>query len=125
MLAYYKIIFLGLALFTAAVPVSLAQPYGNGQYVAHKHLGRERILNAALAASVGLASIPAEAMVAYIQAIDGEVYFRDDGLAATSVTSRVLPSGASLGYAGKLSNLRFLSRSGTPALEVVYYGREK
>jgi hypothetical protein len=120
-----KILIILLGLVFAAVPTALSQSYQNGQYVIHKHLSREHIANGALAASVALSSIPADTMIAYIQAIGGDVYFRDDGNAATSSTSRYIPSGGSLSYSGVMSNLRFLSKSGAPELEIVYYGRMK
>lgn len=87
-------------------------------------LGYSQILNASLAASVGIsipAAVASQVGFAIIQCQGGTVRWRDDGTAPTATIGMSIASGAELDYAGDFANLRFISSSGTPILDISLY----
>lgn len=88
-------------------------------------LGHQQILNATLAASVGIV-IPAAPVVtpiglARIQSNGGTVRWRDDGTAPTSSVGFLLADGATVEYTGDFSAIRFIASTGTPILDIALY----
>lgn len=84
-------------------------------------LGFEIVAAATLAAASGLAAIPQDSKIAYIQVEGGDVKYRDDGTNPTAANGMRLYDGSVLEYSGTLSALKFILASGAPKLNVTYY----
>lgn len=75
------------------------------------------------AASTAL-TVPATSKRAVIQCEDGDVRWRDDGVAPTAAIGMRLESGSSMEYTGSLSAIRFIRRTGASGtLNISYYDR--
>lgn len=66
--------------------------------------------------------IPAQTMVAVIVDETANTRWRDDGTAPTSTVGMLLASGATFTYQGDLTSISFVAVSGSPVLDVSFYG---
>lgn len=81
-----------------------------------------------LSTAVAAPSIPANARVALIQAVDNDVAWRDDGTAATnssggSFGGMILSAGTSFWYIGQIKKLSFIEAvsTSTAYVNISYY----
>lgn len=87
-----------------------------------KPLGFQQIVAATLAASTPL-TVPTGASFALIQCDTAPVRWRQDGTAPTSAIGMTMNFGLEpQGFYANLSALRFIAESGSPVLNVAYYG---
>jgi hypothetical protein len=79
-------------------------------------------LSTALSAAVGL-TVPTGARGALIVVETANVRWRDDGTNPTSAIGMLLvAAGDPFYYSGNLSALKFIAASGSPVMDVSYYG---
>lgn len=81
-------------------------------------LGYQQITS--LGTAVGMA-VPAGATMVLIVVEGGSVRWRDDNVDPTAAVGMPIFSGASMNYEGPLSQLKFISSGGTPAVNITYY----
>lgn len=75
----------------------------------------------ALTASTAL-TVPAGARLALIQADGADLRWRDDGVDPTATVGMILRMDSELVYNGDLAALRVIAISGSPILNVCYWG---
>jgi hypothetical protein len=107
----------------AALVAARAQTTVPGQPIVP--LGFCQIAAAALASAVKLSTacnIPAGATMAWLQAENANVRYRDDGQApSASVGSLILSGNPGMFYNGTLGALQFVAATGSPVLDVAFY----
>ena len=89
-------------------------------------LGYQQISATTLVASTGL-NLPTPPvgrpiMAAVIQCNGGTVRWRDDGTNPTASIGMSLATGSELDYYGEMTAIKFIVSSGTPILDISYYG---
>ena len=89
--------------------------------VTGRALGYQQI-SAATLATVQNLTVPAGAKMAYIVAEASSVRWRDDGTAPTATIGMLIPSGGDIVYSSALGNVQFIAATGSPILNVSYYG---
>jgi hypothetical protein len=74
--------------------------------------------------AVSVLTVPTGATVAVIRVETANARWRDDGVAPTTSAGMPLNSTdtSSLEYSGTLSAIQFIAQSGSPVLDVSYYG---
>lgn len=65
--------------------------------------------------------VPAGASMVLVVVEGGSVRWRDDGVDPTASVGMPVYAGASMNYEGPLSQLKFISSSGAPVINVTYY----
>lgn len=76
---------------------------------------------ASLNAAVGIGTVPKDSVMALIQAEAQDIRWIDDGQTPTSTFGQILQAGATLKYAGKFSDLKFIETAVGGILNVSYY----
>lgn len=92
-------------------------------------MGYQQILAATLAASTALTLptvansglVPGYAVI-QCDVASTAVRWRDDGVAPTSTVGMILSTGQELDYSGDLTMIRFIASTGSPILNISYYG---
>lgn len=74
-----------------------------------------------LSAATGL-TLPANALVALIQAETQDVRWRDDGTDPTASVGMVIGAGTTLPYTGDLSAIKLIQATASAKLNISYYG---
>lgn len=86
-------------------------------------LGYEQLSATQLASAIGLQSIPAGCECVWLQAETANVRWRMDGTnPATAVGMLLVASAVPTVIVGKLADLKFVAASGSPLLNVTYWG---
>ena len=89
--------------------------------VTGRALGYQQILAATLASATNLTP-PVGAKMAYIVSEASSVRWRDDGTAPTTTIGMLTASGGDLVYSSNLQAIQFIAATGSPILDVSYYG---
>lgn len=69
-----------------------------------------------------LASIPAAAKMAVFSLETAAARYRDDGTPPTASIGMPVAAGTTFTYSGDLSAIQWIAQSGSPVLDIVYYG---
>lgn len=86
-----------------------------------KALGYQQVTS--LGSATGLPSIPTKAVIAVVTVETAGVRWRDDGTAPTATVGMPIAANGSVSFLETpLSAIQFIAQTGSPVLDVAYYG---